>query len=219
MQQPCNFNIGLKKMGRFIDLPIFKVNKASCVCFMVMEQVQYFSTLNLNLNFKSKLMYHLKTFMFTEMNRSKIYFEFLYVYMIWQKKLERERLWPVHECHWMSNRWLSLARWEKSAYCLHWWVIVSPHFIQIYIQTAVCGALGITWLFIRNKPCAICSTSAPDKEGGTLFCALQAPTRRRLSCWGGGVFGTCQIHHRGPGLAACTAPWQVLVSGEVLLTC
>lgn len=59
---------------------------------------------------------------------------------------------------------------------------------------------------------------APGEERGALFCALQASTRRWISRWGGGVSGTCQIHYRGPRVAACLAPWQVLVSGEGRLT-
>lgn len=73
--------------------------------------------------------------------------------------------------------------------------------------------------FIVIKHFDLCSTSAPWEEGGALLCALQVPTRRWISCWGGGVFRTCQIHHRGPGVAACTAPWPVLVSGKGLSKC
>lgn len=66
MQQPCNFNIGLKKMGksmsRFIDLPIFKVTKACCVL--------WWNNTSALKNCKSKFMYHLKTFTFTEMEQN-----------------------------------------------------------------------------------------------------------------------------------------------------
>lgn len=93
-------------------------------------------------------------------------------------------------------------------------------------QLCSCCYANISLVCTANNNTSLCSssllsasTSAPRQEGGAMFCALQASARGRLSCWGGGVFGICQVHFRGPGLAACTASWQVLVPGEGLSAC
>lgn len=90
----------------------------------------------------------------------------------------------------------------------HWWFYANVH-------SDSCSPLILT----RIPTCAFCHPSAPRQDRGALFRALQAPSRRRLSSWRGGVFRTCQIHHRGPGVAACIASRQVLVSGTVVSTC
>lgn len=130
-----------------------------------------------------------------------------------QRNPEKEQPWPVLECHWMSSKWPSLALWERSARCLHWWVGTDGFMLMFHSDSSSPRILT------RIPNCAFCPPSAPRQDRGALFRALQAPSRRRLSSWCGGVFRTCQIHHRGPGVAACIASRQVLVSGRVVLTC
>lgn len=63
---------------------------------------------------------------------SKMYFFFCTLH---QKNPEKEQPWPVLECHWMSSKWPSLALWERSARCLHWWV-GTDGFMLMFTQTA-----------------------------------------------------------------------------------
>lgn len=100
----------------------------------------------------------------------------------------------------------------NSTYSLYWW--------NGDVQYMYSTVKHQTWALYKPTNISTVSWSAPTQEGRALLCALQGPTRRWLCCcWGGGVFGTCQIYHRGPGMAAVAAARQVLVSGEGSAMC
>lgn len=91
-----------------------------------------------------------------------------------ESRIGEGKLWPVLESHWMSNRWLNLARTEKNTLYLHWWDIVLPVLIRSFLHWIKITPVLLTkaFLLLIITPVLSAIKIAPSQEGGPLFCAL-----------------------------------------------
>lgn len=93
-------------------------------------------------------------------------------------ELERAKLWPVLECPWMSNRWLNLACMEKNALFLHWWDILLPLLIRMFLHLKKVQQYSSQKPFTDNNPCTVCKKNSTQSGRRTAVLCLISPHQK-----------------------------------------